>query len=64
MEELANHSYLSVSTTYRIINKFNTISKKYYGFEVDTKNLDFKGDERNIRNFFVQLFKEKYAYRK
>ncbi|MFM1515156.1 helix-turn-helix domain-containing protein [Helcococcus ovis] len=62
LEELANDSYLSVSTTYRIINKFNTISKKYYGFEVDTKNLDFKGDERNVRTFFVQLFKEKYAY--
>lgn len=61
INSLAENQFTSISTIYRMIDKFNTAATNKYNFRLDKKSLKFIGSEKNIRSFFTQLFKEKYA---
>lgn len=64
IEDLSSHLYTSPSTVYRLIDKFNESAGKCYNIGLDTRNIHFTGDERDIRDFFIQFFAEKYSLQK
>lgn len=58
--DLAKLCGMSTSTIYRTINKINNVLEDYYGISVVQNPYRFKGDEREIRNFYTHYFIEKY----
>lgn len=64
IDDLSSNLYTSPSTVYRLIGKFNESALKNYKISIDTRTLHFQGEERDIRNFYIQYFSEKYTYQK
>lgn len=62
LELLADKLYTSISSVYRMINKFNSMAIRKYKIYIDTKNLNLGGSEKDIRSFFIQFFSEKYNF--
>ena len=46
----------------RYIQKINNSLKKKFDFQISKKNLQFIGNEQDIRFFFVQYFAEKTGF--
>lgn len=61
LEDIANYQYTSIATVSRMIEKFNLSVSKKYKFIIDKKDFKFSGNEKNIRTFFLQFFREKYS---
>ena len=60
--EMTQKLFITPSTLNRYIQKINTTLKKKFDFQISKKNLQFIGNEQDIRFFFVQYFSEKNAF--
>lgn len=60
LDDLADKLFISRSTLRRLLRKINEILAMR-DFQIDPSTLDFTGDEKQICNFMIHLFMEKYS---
>ena len=60
--EMTQKLFITTSTLNRYIQKINNSLKKKFDFQISKKNLQFIGNEQDIRFFFVQYFAEKTGF--
>lgn len=61
INQLAEVLYTSPATLYRQVRTIKNILKQYYDISLETNPFHLVGDEEKIRNFFTELFSEKYS---
>lgn len=62
IKQLQERLFISQSTIYRMIQKFNERVGKYYRIHLASKPYRMEGDELSIRRFFTRFFLELYTY--
>ena len=62
VSEMTQKLFITTSTLNRYIQKINNSLKKKFDFQISKKNLQFIGNEQDIRFFFVQYFAEKTGF--